>query len=484
MFALAALSLVSAAGSALAADCDIDIRDGSDYLFDFNSEVSDPPRVAAAYGGVFEGEAPGGRDDSWDDWGGIFVAAPSADLAGLGVEDRYLGPNACEVVAGGREVRYPVVPMKGLEVQHAWFVDPGPLNGARILTVLRNPGAAPISVKLVQGFPLEGFRDEVDLGSDSGTVLAATSDGTRVATPTSTWGVTTDHEPLAGSIDFDPALAHVWDGPGGATRVAEVFAKTGDERLYWTWVATVPPGGTSSFISYEIQATVPDASAIAEVGQASAQAQARQAQGPASLYQGMSAAEIAGTMNWAHPAPTATIKSVAGANSGRPVLLDGSGSLGAAGLPQCGIVSYAWKADDGATATGPTFSHAFKPGAHKAMLTVTSTCGASTGAETSFVVAPSFKLGKVKLNRSKGTATVKVTTLAAGKLTLSGKGVKKVSKKLAKPGTVTLVVKPTGKVRKRLFARGDAKAKIVVSLTPASGAPTSLRKTLPLKLGD
>ena len=69
-------------------------------------------------------------------------------------------------------------------------------------------------------------------------------------------------------------------------------------------------------------------------------------------------------------------------------------------------------------------------------------CGGSASAETAFVVtkgsaAKNLKLIKVKLNRSNGTATVKVKALVAGKLTLSGKGVKKVSKKLAKPGTAT-----------------------------------------------
>ncbi|HVQ59150.1 MAG TPA: PKD domain-containing protein [Solirubrobacterales bacterium] len=483
LLALAAFGFApGATGSALAADCNIDLHDGGNYLFDLEADESANPFRSQTYGGFDEGGLGAEEQDAWDSWGNVFVASPGADLEELTVAEMYVGPNQCQLALSDREVRFPVLPLKGLQVQRSVFVDPGPLDGARLLTTLRNPGGAPVSVTLVQGDP---NGNSGNLGSDGGTFAAATSDGTGVATPASAWGVTADNEALPGLVAGDPTLAHVWDGPGGVQRISRVRMENDFDELFWAWDVTVPPGANAAFISYEIQQeTLPDRFVLGDVAAAVRQAQARQTQSLASLYQGMSPAEIAGTMNWAHPAASAAIKPVVGANSALPVLLDGGGSVAAAGLPQCGIASYAWKVDDGATGTGPTFSHGFDPGAHKAMLTVTSTCGGSASVETSFVVAPALKLGKVKLNRSKGTATVKVTALVAGKLTLTGKGIKKVSKKLAKPGTATLLVKPTGKVRKRLFARGDAKAKIVVSLKPASGTPFSLRKTLPLKLGD
>jgi hypothetical protein len=483
LLALAAFSFApGAVSSALAADCNVELRDGGDYLFSVLVELSEPLRNGDEYGAFRQGGGPN-SGDPFSDWGNVFVADPTTEPDLLTIADTYVGPNECELAQGGREVRFPVVPLKGLQTQRTIFVDSGPLHGARLLTTLRNPGSAPTSVALIQGDP--SVLNGNGLNSQQETFAAATSDGTGNATPASAWGVTTNGPPGPGSTSFLSTLAHVWDGPGGAQRISRVNMRNGDPSLSWAWDVTVPAGGTAAFISYEIQQDVPSELLVEEVATVAQQAQARQAQSPATLYQGMSAVEIAATRNWAHPAPTAAIKPVAGANSAQPVVLDGTGSLAApAGLPQCGIASYAWKADDGATATGPIFSHLFKPGAHKATLTVTSTCGASASAEASFTVASALKLGKVKLNRSKGTATIKVTALVAGKLTLSGKGVKKVSKKLAKPGTATLLVKPTGKVRKRLFARGDAKAKIVISLKPKSGPATSLRKTLPLKLGD
>jgi len=488
LIALSALGFVpGATAPALAASCSVDLRDGGGYLYGVAVRVSNPPLISDVYGVVNEGIGPGGANDSWDNWGSVFLASPGADPTGLTVADKYLGPvDGCAMAQSGQEIRYPAVAMKGLEVQRSWFADPGPLNGARLLTVLRNPGVEPISVTLVQGDPLdpEGIPNRGDLGSDNSTVVAATSDGTGIATPAARWGVTTDNDLLPGTDSEDPTLAHVWDGPGGAARISEVVLKTGNDTLYWTRDVTVPPGATASFVSYEIQSEVPGRLTIAEVPQAVALAEARQTQSPASLYRGMSAMEIAGTMNWAHPVPTAAIKPVASANSATPVRLDGTGSVAAAGLPQCGISSYTWKVDDRAAGSGPTFDGFLAPGRHKATLAVTSSCGGSASAETSFRVASGLRLGKVKLNRSKGTATVKVKALGAGQLTLSGKGVKRVTKKLAKPGTATLLVKPTGKVRKLLFARGEAKAKIVVSLKPKSGPATSLRRTQPLKLGD
>jgi PKD domain len=490
LLALAAFAFApGVAGSALAAECEVDLRDGGGYLFDLEVDEGGTFERHFGYGDLSDGGLL--ASDAWDDWGNVFVTPPGADLEQLTVDEMYHGPNDCQLALGDQEVRFPVLPLKGLGVQHTVFADPGPLNGARLLTTLRNPGGAPVSVTLVQGDPI---GESGNLGSDGITFPAATSDGTGIATPTSTWGVTSNGEPLPGATsDRDPALAHVWDGPGGAQRISRVAMEEGNDALFWTWDVTVPPGGVVSFISYEIQQEAPGRLLTDEVAAAVQQAEARQAQSFASLYQGMSAEEIGGTMNWRRPpAPTAAIRPVANATAATPVVLDGSASSSAPvpGLPQCmGIISYAWRTDDGASGSTPMLSHTFAPGPHKATLTVTG-CGGSATAETSFMVSPAskkdalLKLLKVKLNRSKGTATVKVKALAAGTLTLTGKGVAKVAKKLRRPGIATLLVKPTGTVRKRLLARGEAKAKIVVSLKPTSGPAATLRKTLPLKLGD
>jgi PKD domain len=488
VMALAAVAFAGlTASAALGADCNHKVFDGSGYFDDFEATPVNAPSVQDEYGSVDNGGSNGPvgippgpveSEDSYDDWGDVFVYSPFADLLTPTAENKYDGAKeGCSFSLGGQEIVYPVDLMQGLDVQHRWFVDPGPAAGARILTVLHNPGGSPISVTVVQGDP-SGYDD---LGSDSLTASRATSDGSNVFSSASFWGVSSD----SATLDEDPALAHVWDGPGGAMRASEVVLGNGNgaDVLFWAWKnVTVPPGGTNAFISYEIQQAVPGRSTSTEVSQAVARAQGRETQSFASLYTGMSAAEIAGTLNWAHPQPTATIAAVNKPNAATAVTLNGSGSVAAAGLPQCSL-AYAWKADDGATGSTATFSHLFTSGTHHASLTVTNNCGGAPAvSEVAFKVANGFKLGKVKANPKAGTAMIKVKVLGPGTLSLKGKGVKKLVKKVKKAGNVNLIVKPTGKTLKTLTSAGKAKVKITVSLTPNGGKASKQAKSVNLKL--
>jgi hypothetical protein len=254
-----------------------------------------------------------------------------------------------------------------------------------------------------------------------------------------------------------------------------------EDALYWDWKVTVPPGATVSLISYEIQAAVADRSIAAEVALAAAQAEAREKQSPASLYTGMSAAEIAGTLNWPHPAPTATVAPVQNANAANPLRLDGGGSVAASGLAQCGISGYAWQTDDGTSGSGPVISHLFAPGPHSATLTVTNNCGGARSAKTSFDVAPGVKLGRVKLNRRTGTAKLQVKALGPGSLTLSGKGLKRKVTHVTNAGTVSLTLRPTGRARHALAKRGKAKVRAAVSLLPPGGETSTASKAVVLR---
>jgi hypothetical protein len=101
--------------------------------------------------------------------------------------------------------------------------------------------------------------------------------------------------------------------------------------------------------------------------------------------------------------------------------------------------------------------------------------------------APSnkFKLGKLKLNKKKGTATLSVTVPGAGTLTLSGKGVKKASLSSKGAGTLKLHVKASGKAKKGLDKTGKAKLKLKLTFVPSGGVAATqsekvkLVKTLP-----
>jgi hypothetical protein len=478
-----------AAPGASAVSCNQELFDGGGYIFDSFAEAKTPPTVFDYFGNLDEGGSNGPADippgpvetfDAYDEWGDVYLFSPGADIENPSVDNKYLGSeDSCLDAGAAHEIAFPVRSMFGLGVQHRLYVDPSASSrGARILNTLHNPSGAPITVTVVEGDP----NAIGNLGSDSNTTAHQTSDGSGVFSPNSVWGVTSDNKTLVGT-DSDPALAHIWDGVGGAIRASEVvLGKPQADDLYYVWKnVTVPAGGTVSLISYEIENAVPSREAAAEAALAAGQAQAREGQSLASLYAGMSAAEVGGTLNWRRPVPTAAIAPVKKPNAATKITLT-SASVEGSGLAQCGLATYAWATSDGATGTGSTLKHLFKAGNRSATLTVTNACGGSATATVSFKVAKAFKLGKVKANPKKGTATIKVNALGGGKLTLSGKGLKKQKKSLKKAGKVTLAVKPTGKTLSKLAKSGKVKVKATVSFKPQGGKAVKLKKGVVLKL--
>lgn len=90
-------------------------------------------------------------------------------------------------------------------------------------------------------------------------------------------------------------------------------------------------------------------------------------------------------------------------------------------------------------------------------------------------------LGRVKLNKAKGTAALTVTVPGSGKLVLGGKGVKAASKSLPAAGRSTLTIKAAGKALKKLNEKGAVALKAKVTFTPTGGTPGSATKSLKLK---
>jgi hypothetical protein len=90
-------------------------------------------------------------------------------------------------------------------------------------------------------------------------------------------------------------------------------------------------------------------------------------------------------------------------------------------------------------------------------------------------------LGKAKVDPKTGTAQLTVTVNGAGKLVVSGKGLKTVSKSVSKAGKVTVTLKATGSAAKGLAKSGKAKVKLTATFTPTGGTAGSATKSLLLK---
>jgi YVTN family beta-propeller protein len=164
------------------------------------------------------------------------------------------------------------------------------------------------------------------------------------------------------------------------------------------------------------------------------------------------------------------------------------------------VSSFNWSFGDGTTALngGPTPVHTYaKAGSYAVGLTAidnegcsasmvftgrTAFCSGGGGAAQSITVqAPNnFKFGKLIRNTKKGTAKLKVKVPYAGKLTLSGKKVKKVKRSAKKAGTVTLNIRPKPKAKKALNAKGSLKTKIKVKFTPTGGKAKTKGRSLKL----
>lgn len=96
-----------------------------------------------------------------------------------------------------------------------------------------------------------------------------------------------------------------------------------------------------------------------------------------------------------------------------------------------------------------------------------------------------FTLGKIRVNKRKGTATQILSVPNAGVVKASGKGVKSSSAsaavKVTSPGKVRLKISAKGKKRKQLEKNGKVRLKLKLAYTPTGGETASLSRKLTLK---
>lgn len=99
-----------------------------------------------------------------------------------------------------------------------------------------------------------------------------------------------------------------------------------------------------------------------------------------------------------------------------------------------------------------------------------------------------FTQGATTLNKKKGNATVAFTVPNPGTLTATGTGVSAssagahTSATVAAPGTASLLIKATGKKKKKLRSKGKVTLSPTVTFTPNGGTPKSLATSVKLKI--
>jgi hypothetical protein len=125
-----------------------------------------------------------------------------------------------------------------------------------------------------------------------------------------------------------------------------------------------------------------------------------------------------------------------------------------------------------------------KPGTYQVTLTAaTPQGGTAVGVGKLKVTKPTLKFKGVKLDTSKGTATLKVKVPGGGSLTVTGKGIAKVKKKAKKAMTLKVKITPTGSASGELEKAGSLKVKVKAKFKPTSGISVSKTKSVVLKQG-
>ncbi len=138
---------------------------------------------------------------------------------------------------------------------------------------------------------------------------------------------------------------------------------------------------------------------------------------------------------------------------------------------------------DGGTATGNSVAHVYtRAGTFQVTASVADGAGTAASGAGTITILPrgEISLGKLSLNRKKGTAKIAVTVDGPGTVSGSGKGLKSATAKAAGAGTVQVQIKAVGKSLKKLKKKGKLKATLAVGFLPDSGGRLEQRTKLTL----
>lgn len=437
--------------------------------------------------------------DAYDDWGDLYVGA-SQSRSTQYLDGDLLG---CDREISGRQVAFAKTSIGGLQVQRKLFVSAAAGSGARLVQSVTNPGTTAVTTSVFVG-DLTNASAKGTLGSDGDTTVHLTSSGDASISTADHWAVTSDD-----GEERDPAIAHVWDGPGAATTatVARIGSQSGVKTLDGTsdldsdqfgygWQnVTIPAGATASFLSWE--ALRADADAAEQVGLAEDAATDLSAAPAGTIYEGMSAADIAAVRNWAKPMPTVAITPVTAASTDADVSLSTSTiDFSDAALPQCEAGTLHWDFGDGASATAPSGSHRFAAGEAEVTVTARNACGGTKTAQVRFTVsAPALRIESnagesepVQITGGESTPVETPAASAPAPVTVpAGPAAPQQPTTQARPAPFTLTA-PDKITASHVAKKGVATA--VVSTVPGalrivlSGGGLKLAKTMTLTPGE
>lgn len=335
--------------------------------------------------------------DTWNGFGQLYVGATASNASA------YTDGNAhgCARSVSGRSVDFATVTRGALQIRRSMLVPASTGSGVRIVDAVTNTSGAPVTTNVWVGDLLNGHADGV--GSDGSTTIRATSSGDTTLSTADLWAVTTDQRQNTLADPSDPALAHVWGGPGAEHPIGVVRsgAQPGDvpldnpngtlaaKQLGWGWEqVTLAAGETARFLSWEIPRQAGSRSWVDQAPLAEQAAEDLLDAPLSNRYQGMSPAEIATVRNWAPPAVDGAIAPVTGATTTTDTALQATGvDFGADELAACTSGTVRWDFGDGATATGASVTHRFSAGTANVTLTIEGTCGGRTTRTLSFPVA-------------------------------------------------------------------------------------------------
>jgi tripartite motif-containing protein 71 len=92
-----------------------------------------------------------------------------------------------------------------------------------------------------------------------------------------------------------------------------------------------------------------------------------------------------------------------------------------------------------------------------------------------------FGFGELKLDRSRGTASLAVNVPGPGRLRLRGKGVKSIQRQPEAEGIVSLPIRPRSGTRRVLNLEGKARVQVRVTYEPTNGGPHTKTKRIELR---